>query len=80
MLEVKPESAEAFLTELIAGFSDHDIKKHKFEVQDGYLGGTGYVLAQAMTGNCSFPLRPVRAMLLQTLYVSCHMSLNYTPS
>ncbi|DBB07277.1 TPA: hypothetical protein ACH3X3_008782 [Trebouxia sp. C0006] len=50
MLAVKPESAEAFLTELIAGFGDHDVKKHKFEVQDGYLGGTGYVLAQAMTG------------------------------
>ncbi len=65
MLAVKPESAEAFLTELIAGFGDHDVKKHKFEMQDGYLGGTGYVLAQAMTGNPSFPLRQLMTMLLQ---------------
>jgi hypothetical protein len=64
MLAVKPESAEAFLTELIAGFDDHDVKKHKFEVQDGYLGGTGYVLAQAMTGNLPFPLRQMRVMVL----------------
>lgn len=72
MLAVKPESAEAFLTELIAGFGDHDVKKHKFEVQDGYLGGTGYVLAQAMTGNPSFSLRHMRVMVLQTLNAGCH--------
>ena len=73
MLAVKPESAEAFLTELIAGFGDHDVKKHKFEVQDGYLGGTGYVLAQAMTGNSSCLMTLVRAMVLQTLNAGCHM-------
>ena len=73
MLAVKPESAEAFLTELIAGFADHDVKKNKFEVQDGYLGGTGYVLAQAMTGNIPFPTRKVRVIVLQTLNAGCHM-------
>ena len=82
MLAVKPESAEAFLTELIAGFGDHDIKKHKFEVQDGYLGGTGYVLAQAVTGNPSSPVRQVRVILLQTLQLWLPYaagSLVYTP-
>lgn len=73
MLAVKPESAEAFMTELIAGFGDHDVKKNKFEVQDGYIGGTGYVLAQAMTGDVPFPVRQVRVMVLQTLNSGCHM-------
>ena len=50
VLAVLPTTAEAFLAQLIAGFADHDVKKHKFEMQDGYLAATGYVLAQAMTG------------------------------
>ncbi len=50
VLAVKPATAEGFLTELIGAFADHDIKKHKFEMQDGYLAATGYVLAQTMTG------------------------------
>lgn len=51
VLAVSPATVEAFLTELVAGFADGDIKKHKFEVQDGYLAATGYVLAQSMTGD-----------------------------
>ena len=50
VLAVQPSAAEAFLSELQDGFADQDIKKHKFEVQDGYLAATGYVLAQARTG------------------------------
>ena len=53
MLAVSPATVQAFLTELLAGFADGDIKKHKFEVQDGYLAATGYVLAQSMTGEVS---------------------------
>lgn len=53
VLAVSPATVEAFLTELVAGFADGDIKKHKFEVQDGYLAATGYVLAQSMTGEVS---------------------------
>lgn len=50
VLAVQPPHTEAFLTDLITGFADHDVKKHKFELQDGYLAATGYVLAQSMTG------------------------------
>ena len=50
VLAVQPPQAEAFLTDLISAFADQDVKKHKFELQDGHLAATGYVLAQAMTG------------------------------
>lgn len=50
MLAVQPSQVEVFLTDLISGFADQDIKKHKFELQDGHLAATGYVLAQSMTG------------------------------
>ena len=50
VLAVKPAAVQAFLVELQEGFSDQDIKKHKFEVQDGHLAATGYVIAQTMTG------------------------------
>ena len=61
VLAVKSAAVEAFLADLQEGFSDQDIKKHKFEVQDGYIAATGYVLAQTMTGifiatfSCSGP-------------------------
>ena len=38
------------MADLNAAFADQDVKKHKFEVQDGYLAAAGYVLAQSMTG------------------------------
>lgn len=47
---VKPAGAEQLLQELLAGFADQDIKKHKFELQDGCMSATGYVLAQCKTG------------------------------
>ena len=50
ILAADSKAAEAYLTGLIGGFADQDIKKHKYEMQDGYLGATGYVLAQTMTG------------------------------
>ena len=65
MLAVRPATVEAFLTELVAGFADGDIKKHKFEVQDGYLAATGYVLAQSMTGEV-----PLQAAMVACLDAS----------
>ncbi|KAL3147888.1 hypothetical protein ABBQ32_002606 [Trebouxia sp. C0010 RCD-2024] len=50
MLAVRPSQAETFLTDLTSAFADQDLKKHKFELQDGHLAATGYVLAQSMTG------------------------------
>ena len=50
MAAVQPAAAEQMLQELLSGFSDQDIKKHKFELQDGYMAATGYILAQCLTG------------------------------
>lgn len=47
---VQPAATEQLLQELLSGFADQDIKKHKFELQDGYICATGYVLAQCKTG------------------------------
>ena len=41
---------EQLLGELQQGFADLDIKKHKFELQDGHIAATGYILAQCLTG------------------------------
>ena len=53
---VSPAATEQLLEELQAGFADHDVKKHKFELQDGNMAATGYILAQCMTGLLSFLL------------------------
>lgn len=69
VLAVQLPHAEAFMAELNTGFADHDIKKHKFELQDGYLAATGYILAQSMTGRmvkCLF-------VLMSTLLLFCIM-------
>ena len=55
-MAVQPSNSEAFMAELKGGFADQDIKKHKFEMQDGSLAATGYVLAQTMTGRVLLPL------------------------
>ena len=34
----------------MASFSDGDLKKHKFEEQDGVMAAAGYILAQSLTG------------------------------
>ena len=50
---VSPWDAEQLLEELQQGYSDQDIKKHKFELQDGSIAATGYILAQCFTGQPS---------------------------
>ena len=60
VLAAQPATTQVFLTELAGGFADQDIKKHKFEMQDGYLAATGYVLAQSMTGMGSLGLQTLQ--------------------
>ncbi len=44
------EAAQALLEDIEASFRDGDLKKHKFEEQDGAMAAAGYVLAQSLTG------------------------------
>lgn len=82
VLAVQPSHAEGFMTDLIAGFADHAVKKHKFELQDGYLAATGYVLAQSMTGRVALLsfcylhtfLRPMVPILYLPVFVLLHTS------
>ena len=75
VLAVQPPHAEGFMTDLITGFADHDVKKHKFELQDGYLAATGYVLAQSMTGSSdSVPLCPCECINLFRMTLCCMYS------
>lgn len=50
VLAVQPVKVEAFLAELLEAFAEMDIKKYKFEVQDGFLAAAGYIMAQSMAG------------------------------
>ena len=44
------EAAQALLEDIVASFNDGDLKKHKFEEQDGAMAAAGYILAQRLTG------------------------------
>lgn len=47
---VQSSAVEQLLGELQQGFADLDVKKHKFELQDGHIAATGFILAQCLTG------------------------------
>ena len=72
-------AAQALLEDIVASFSAGDLKKHKFEEQDGAMAAAGYILAQSLTGKrreslCCGMLRSRRHIEWEVPGVCCNVA------